>query len=70
MRKDKISSAETDIVFSVRSLISLSTQIPLNFKITEGATIELASGTMQDFTKGTVAYTVTSQDGEWKRPTT
>ncbi len=53
MRKDKISSAETDIVFSVRSLISLSTQIPINFKITEGATIEPANGSMQDFTKGT-----------------
>ena len=67
MRKEKISSAETDIVFSVRSLLSLSTQIPLNFKITDGATIEPASGSMQDFTKGSVAYTVTSQDGEWKR---
>ena len=46
MRKEKISSAETDIVFSVRSLLSLSTQIPLNFKITDGATIEPASGSM------------------------
>jgi len=67
MRKEKISSAETDIVFSVRSLISLSTQIPLNFKITDGATIDPANGSMQDFTKGTVTYTVTSEDGEWKR---
>ena len=66
MRKE-ISSAETDIVFSVRSLLSLSTQIPLNFKITDGATIEPASGSMQDFTKGPVVYTVTSEDGEWKR---
>ena len=31
MRKEKVSSAETDIVFFVRSLISLSKQIPLNF---------------------------------------
>lgn len=67
MRKEKISSAETNIVFFVRSIISLSKQIPLNFKITDGATIEPANGSMQDFTKGTVAYTVTSQDGEWKR---
>ena len=67
MRKENISSAETDIVFSVRSLISLSTQIPLNFKITDGATIEPANGSVQDFTKGTVVYTVTSEDGEWKR---
>ncbi|MBR7031361.1 MAG: PCMD domain-containing protein [Prevotella sp.] len=66
MRKE-ISSAETDIVFSVRSLLSLPTQIPLNFKITDGATIEPANGSMQDFTKGAVVYTVTSEDGEWKR---
>ena len=66
MRKE-ISSAETDIVFYVRSLLSLPTQIPLNFKITDGATIEPANGSMQDFTKGAVVYTVTSEDGEWKR---
>ncbi|MBQ3767833.1 MAG: PCMD domain-containing protein [Prevotella sp.] len=66
MQKE-ISSAETNIVFSVRSLISLPTQIPLNFKITDGATIEPASGSMQDFTKDTVVYTVTSQDREWRR---
>ena len=67
MRKEVISSAETDIVFSVRSLLSLSTQIPLHFKITDGATIEPANGSVQDFTKGPVVYTVTSEDGEWKR---
>ena len=67
MRKEAISSAETDIVFSVRSLLSLSTQIPLHFKITDGATIEPANGSVQDFTKGPVVYTVTSEDGEWKR---
>ena len=67
MRKEKVSSAETDIVFFVRSLISLSKQIPLNFKITDGATIEPANGSIQDFTNGAVVYTVTSEDGEWKR---
>lgn len=66
MRKE-ISSAETNIIFSVRSLISLSKQIPLNFKITDGATIEPANGSMQDFTNGTVTYTVTSEDGKWNR---
>ena len=63
----EVSSAETNIIFSVRSLISLSKQIPLNFKITEGATIQPASGSMQDFTNGTVTYTVTSEDGKWNR---
>jgi len=66
MRKE-ISSAETNIIFSVRSLISLSKQIPLNFKITDGATIEPANGSMQDFTNGTVTYTVISEDGKWNR---
>ena len=47
MQKE-ISSAETNIVFSVRSLISLPTQIPLNFKITDGASIVPASGSKQD----------------------
>ena len=66
MRKE-VSSAETEIYFYVRSYLSLSKQIPLKFKITDGATIEPANGSMQDFTKGTVFYTVTSEDGEWKR---
>ena len=66
MRKE-ISSTETNIKFSVRSLISLPKDLPLYFKITDGATIEPANGSPQDFTKGTVVYTVTSQDGEWQR---
>ena len=67
MLKDNISSAETNIVFTVRSMLSLPKQIPVSFKITTGATIAPASGSMQDFTKGPVTYTVTSEDGQWKR---
>ena len=67
MRKENISSTETEIIFSVRSLISMTTQIPVKFKITDGATVEPASGSMQDFTQGAVTYTVTSEDGQWKR---
>ena len=66
MKKD-VSSTETDIQFSVRSLISLSKEIPLNFKITDGATIHPANGSKQDFTRGPVVYTVTSEDGAWQR---
>lgn len=65
--KNDVNSTTTDIYFSVRSLISFSKEIPLKFKITDGATIEPANGSPQDFTKGPVAYTVTSQDGQWKR---
>ena len=67
MKKENISSAETNIVFTVRSLISLPTQIPLNLKITQGATVTPTIGSLQDFTKGPVTYTVTSEDGQWKR---
>jgi len=67
MRKEHISSTETTITFVVRSMAMLPKQIPVNFKITDGATIEPASGSPQDFSKGSVAYTVTSEDGQWKR---
>ena len=67
MRMENISSAEKEIVFTVRSLISLPKEMPVFFDVTPGATIEPASGTVQDFTKGPVVYTVTSQDGAWKR---
>ena len=67
MRLDNISTAEKEIVFSVRSLISLPKKLPVNFTITDGATIQPASGSEQDFTNGPVTYVVTSEDGEWKR---
>lgn len=67
MRKSDISSSETEIVFTVRSLLSLPKQLPLFLDVTPGATVEPANGSMQDFTAGPVTYTVTSEDGEWKR---
>lgn len=67
MRLENIASNEKEIVFSVRSLISLSKQIPVNFTLTPGATISPANGSVQDFTNGPVTYTVTSEDGAWKR---
>ena len=69
MRKENISSTETNITFWVRPpfMVPLPTQIPVNFKITPGATIQPASGSPQDFTQGPITYTVTSEDGQWKR---
>lgn len=67
MRKEYISSTQTDITFTVRSLISLSKEIPLNLKLTPGATVTPANGSKQDFTAGPVTYTVTSEDGQWQR---
>ena len=72
MRKDNISSTETNITFGVRPLrqVPISTQLPIHFKITPGATIVPASGTPQDFTKGPVIYTVTSEEDSGSAPTT
>lgn len=67
MRKGDISSAETQILFTVRSLLMLPRQLSVYFDITPGATIEPANGSMQDFTSGPVTYTVTSEDGQWQR---
>lgn len=67
MRKDDIASNEQELVFTVRSLISLPREVPLHFVLTDGATISPANGSMQDFTQGPVIYTVTSQDGQWQR---
>ena len=67
MRKENISSTETSITFVVRSMAMMPTEIPVNFKITDKASIEPASGSLQDFTKGPVTYTVTSEDRQWNR---
>ena len=62
----RISSDASTITFTVRRTADLSRMAP-RFKITEGATIEPASGTVHDFSHGPVAYTVTSQDKQWSR---
>ena len=62
-----ISSTETDIKFEVRSMMGLTTQLPVTFTITPGATIEPANGSMQNFKNGPITYTVTSEDGQWQR---
>lgn len=62
----KVPSDNTEIIFSVRKKADLTAQAP-QFRITEGAAIEPASGSVQDFSNGPVAYKVTSQDGRWER---
>jgi len=61
-----ILSTDTTIVFSVRSDADVSALAP-ELIITAGATVTPASGTMQDFSKGPITYTVTSQDHKWQR---
>ncbi len=66
MRVNEVLYATNTITFTVKSMISLP-KIPLHFNITPGATIQPANGSEQDFRNGPVTYTVTSQDGSWKR---
>ena len=59
--------SEDYIRFRVRKGADLTQMAPV-FRITEGATVQPSSGSVHDFSGGrSVAYTVTSQDGNWKR---
>lgn len=66
MRISDVPSGESTIVFTVRWNDSIP-EMPVFFNLTPGATIEPASGSVHDFTKGPVTYTVTSEDGKWQR---
>lgn len=59
-------STDSVITFNVRQAADLSALAP-QFKITEGATIEPASGSVHDFSNGSVDYVVTSEDKNWSR---
>ena len=62
-----VPSEQTNITFNVKVGADLRSMAPI-FKLTEGATIEPASGSVHDFSDGkTVTYKVTSQDGQWSR---
>ncbi len=53
------------VTFRVKSNTDLTQQAPV-FTLTVGATIQPESGTVRDFTQPQI-YTVTSQDGQWKK---
>ena len=59
-------SAENKIAFRVKPGTD-RTHLAPQFVTTEGATLEPANGTARDFSGGALAYTVTSQDGNWQR---
>ncbi|HIV84462.1 MAG TPA: PCMD domain-containing protein [Candidatus Prevotella intestinigallinarum] len=61
-----VSSTTTDIRFEVRAGTDLTALAP-EFKTTAGATITPKSGTVLDFSKAPVQYTVTSEDEAWHR---
>ena len=66
MRLAEIPSVQDTLEFTVRSLKALP-QLGVNFRLTPGATIQPANGSLQDFSQGAVTYTVTSEDGQWQR---
>ncbi len=59
-------STESKIIFTMRENADITALAP-QFTLTEGATISPANGSVHDFSKGPVTYTVTSQDGNWTR---
>ena len=60
-------SDDTEITFEMKEGADVSAVAP-QFRLTEGATVSPASGTVHDFSDGrTVVYTVTSQDGSWQK---
>ena len=72
---DSIGSTESRVKFLVKSGTPVNQMAPL-FRLSPGATITPASGSVQDFSNGEdptqpsdmgVTYTVTSQDGSWHR---
>lgn len=72
-----VASDTVRTVFSVDSVVTFSIRedvgrerlkaLPLWLKLTPGATVQPASGSVQDFSAGGVRYTVTSEDGLWHR---
>ena len=66
MRITDVPSGDQQLVFTVKLLSSLP-KMALHFQLTPGATIVPENGSVQDFSKGPVAYTVTSEDGQWHR---
>lgn len=54
------------ITFHTRKGCDLSALAP-QFKITDGATMTPANGSVHDFSKGGIIYNVTSEDGAWSR---
>ena len=61
-----VQSDQTNIEFTMRPFAALTKQAPI-FRLTPGATISPESGSLQDFSKGPVTYTVTSEDKKWSR---
>lgn len=64
--KIQVPYTDSTIIFSVRHHADLNAIAP-HFILTDGATINPGNGSVQDFSKGPVTYTVTSEDKQWNR---
>lgn len=64
--KLQVPYTDSTIIFNVRRHTALNALAP-HFRLTDGATIVPANGSVQDFSKGPVIYTVTSEDKQWNR---
>lgn len=60
-------SDDKKIIFTIKDEKADVSALAPKFVTTAGATMSPASGSVQDFSKGPVTYTVTSQDGAYKR---
>ena len=61
-----VQSDQDKIEFTMKPFASLKKQAPM-FRLTPGATIQPESGSVHDFSKGSVTYVVTSEDKQWTR---
>jgi len=61
-----VQSDQNKIEFTMSAMADLTQIAPL-FRLTPRATISPANGSVHDFSKGSVKYTVTSEDGQWSR---
>ena len=59
-------STDSVITFAVRGDADVTSLSPV-LTLSQGATVTPESGTTHDFSNGPVVYTVTSQDGKWRR---
>ncbi len=63
---EKVYTAETELTFKVKPGTDRSSLAP-QFVVTDGSTLSPASGSVRDFSNGSLEYIVTSQDGNWRR---
>ena len=66
MRLSDVPSSQEQLTFIVRQRAALP-PVAVHFRLSPGATVTPADGSLQDFSRGPVVYTVTSEDGQWHR---